>query len=489
MISEVSGNGLLVRHFLDPIKHSVSKVRHVFLCFLASFGCIAPLPALDKVDVVVLGSGPAGLTSAIYLSRAGFSTAVLEGKNPGGALTQSVNVQNWPGSLGISGFDLMEQMRRQAESSGAHVYKEELVSADLSQRPFSFVVQDVYNPSKKRTLISDSCIIALGATARKLEVLGEQKYWSKGVYTCAICDGSLYKDKVVAVVGGGDGALVEADYLSGIAKKVYILNRKNAFKGLEKAREERVLKLPNVEVLYGVQVQEILGDGQVLQSVRLLDQNGQKRDLPLHALFLAIGATPNTQFFANQLKLDEQGYILLQKGSETSVSGVFAAGDVSDRVFKQAVIASGDGAKAAMQVVDFLQASRSSKVQSSVISVKDEKNEAPVPPKVIEVTSLAQLQKILDLNKNSKDPVLLDFYATWCGPCRYLSSFTDQWAQDLQGKAIFCKVNVDVAHELAAKYRVRAMPTLVALNPGGEEIARKVGVDEIVQYVQKLKAR
>ncbi|MBX9924413.1 MAG: FAD-dependent oxidoreductase [Rhabdochlamydiaceae bacterium] len=488
MLDRIENIPVMISRFVTPVKNSFSKARCVFLCFLASLGCISPLPALDKVDVVVLGGGSAGLTSAIYLSRAGFSTAVLEGKTPGGALTQSANVQNWPGSLEISGFDLMEQMRRQAEASGAHVYKEELVSADLSKRPFSFVVQDVYNPSKKRTLTSDACIVALGATARKLEVMGEQKYWSKGVYTCAVCDGSLYKDKVVAVVGGGDGALLEADYLAGIAKKVYILNRKNTFKGVEKTREERVLKLPNVEVLYDVQVQEIVGDGQAVQSLKLLDKNGKKQTLPLQALFLAIGATPNTLFFTDQLKLDEQGYVLLQKGCETSVSGVYAAGDVADRIFKQAVIASGEGAKAAMQAGEYLQKIRSVKVASPAIAEK-EKNEAVSPAKVIEVTSLAQLQKILDANKESQDPVLLDFYATWCGPCRHLSAFTDQWAKDLQGKATFCKVNVDLAREIAVKYRVQAMPTLVALHPEGKEIARKVGVDEIVQYVHKLKNR
>jgi thioredoxin reductase (NADPH) len=484
MINRISSNSFVNFSLIDPITSSFAKIRNVVLYCLLSLGCVSQLPASEKVDVVVLGGGSAGLTSAIYLSRAGFSAAVLEGKNPGGALTQSLNVENWPGSLSISGLDLMEQMRRQAQQSGAVIHREELVSTDLSKRPFSFIVQDVSNPSKQRTITSDACIIALGSNARKLGVPGEQKYWSKGVYTCAVCDGSLYKDKVVAVVGGGDGALLEADYLSGIAKKVYVLNRKNAFKGVEKTREERVLKLPNVEALYDVQIEEILGDDRKIQSIKLVDGKGKKRDLSLQALFLAIGSDPNTQFFANQIKLDAQGYVLLQKGAETSIPGVYAAGDVADRIFKQAVIASGEGAKAAMQAGEYLKEVRTSVIPNPEVVVAQEQKAAPA--KVIEIKNLTQLQKILEENKESKRPVLLDFYATWCGPCRHLSSFTDQWAKDLQGKAVFCKVNVDMAQELAAKYRIEAMPTLIAILPEGKEVARKVGFDQIAQYVNYL---
>ena len=255
----------------------------------------------QRVDVVVLGGGAAGLTSAIYLGRAGFSTLVLEGPNPGGAITQSNKVENWPGYQEVSGLDLMDQIRGQAEKSGALLSREELVEIDLSKRPFSFIAQDVYDKSKKRRISADACIIALGAAPRKLGVPGEAVYWSKGVYSCAVCDGSLYKDKVVAVVGGGDAALLEADYLSSIAKKVYIFNRKDQFKGVEKIRKDDLLSRANVEVIYNTNVKEIKGNGQLVHSVVLKKSKGQEVSLEIDALFLAIGANPNTQFFSEQV--------------------------------------------------------------------------------------------------------------------------------------------------------------------------------------------
>ena len=451
----------------------ILQIRMALSCVCVCVPLLSYSASIQKVDAVVLGGGAAGLTSAIYLGRAGFSSFVLEGPIPGGAITQSNHVYNWPGYKEISGLDLMEHIRAQAEASGATLLREEIVAIDLSQRPFSITSQDIYDTSKKRTILADTCIIALGANAKKLEVPGESMYFSKGVYTCAVCDGSLYKNKTVAVVGGGDGALVEAEYLSSIAKKVYLLNRKAKFKGIEKSRQERLIQLPNVEIVYNVSVKEIKGDGQVVDSITLINKEGKEESLKIDALFLAIGATPNTQFFAKQLELDEQGYIVLKKKTETSLPGVFAAGDIADPVFKQAVIASGEGAKAAMQASDYLHAMSFKKSE-----------DVPAISKVLEVSSLSELKEIVSKNKQL---VLVDFYATWCGPCRYLGKFIDGWAQDLQGKAILCKVNVDVAGEIASRYQVRSMPTVVVINPEGQEIARKVGVEEIIRYVDRLK--
>jgi thioredoxin reductase (NADPH) len=454
-----------------------------FVCLFLMTICHANPRSLDKVDVIVLGGGAAGLTSGIYLGRAGLSTLVLEGPASGGAITQSNSVYNWPGYKEISGFDLMDKIREQADESGAVLSDEELVTADLSKIPFHFTVQNIYDKSKRREIQADACIIATGATARKLDVPGEKKYWSKGVYTCAVCDGALYKDRVVGVVGGGDSALLEADYLAGIAKKVYIFNRKDKFKGVENARKEKLLNLPNVEILFDVNVKEIQGDDDLVKTVVLLGNNGEEKTVDLDAVFLAIGAIPNTQYFSKQLELDSFGYISLKKGCETSVPGVFAAGDVADPIFKQAIIASGDGAKAAMQAGDYVHLK--APVKKKVIDQKSEKKKV-VEAEAIEVGSISQLKEIVE---TSKTLVVLDFYATWCGPCRYLGKFTDQWAKELQGKAVFCKVNVDKAKDVAFRYKVQSMPTLVVLDDLGREIGRFIGVEEIVSYINQLKEK
>lgn len=429
----------------------------------------------DPVDVVVLGGGSAGLTSAIYLGRAGMTPLVLEGKTLGGAITQSNQVENWPGYEGISGFDLADKMRAQAEKNGAVLLREELVEIDLSKQPFVITAQNVDDPSKKRTFSANACIIALGALPKKLGVPGEEKFWSKGVYSCAICDGSLYKDKVVAVVGGGDAALLEAEYLAGITKKVYVLVRKDQFRSIEKKREELLLKLPNVEVVYNVAIKEIKGNDQQVEQVELIDSSGKRSLLFLDAVFLAIGATPNTKFFENQLSLDSQGYIVSKGECETSVPGIFVAGDIADPRFKQAIIASGEGAKAAMKTQMYLAATPK----------KLKKVEAPLA-QVIEIKNLSHLKEIIS---KSTVPVLVDFYAPWCGPCRYLSRFVDAWATDLQGKAIICKANVDEVQDVASFYKIRSMPTVVSISAEGAEMERKVGPEEILRYVEFLKGK
>jgi len=248
----------------------------------------------------------------------------------------------------------------------------------------------------------------------------------------------------------------------------------------KKIRKDNLLSRANVEVIYNTNVKEIKGNGQLVHSVVLKKSKGQEVSLEIDALFLAIGANPNTQFFSEQIQLDDFGYVILKKGAETSIPGVFAAGDVADPVFKQAVIASGDGAKAAMQAIDYLHLNAASAKRERVES----EAKGGKAPQVIEITTVAELKELV---LSSKEMVLVDFYATWCAPCRHLGKFTEGWAQDLKGKAVICKVNVDLGKELAIKYRIQSMPTVIAINSEGREVARKVGIEEIVQYVNKLK--
>ncbi len=446
-----------------------------FACLLFPLWSFALLPEY-KTDVVVLGGGIGGLTSAIYLARGGISPLVIEGRSPGGAIVQSKKVQNWPGDIEISGFDLIDKIRAQAEKNGAILSHEEMISIDLSSRPFSLIVQDVYDSTKLRKIIADACVIAMGTKTPKLGVLGEDKYEFQGIYTCAVCDGPLYRDKIVSVVGGGDAAVLEADYLSGLAKKVYLLVRGNQLKGIEATRRESLFKQENVEIIYNTEVQEIKGSESSVEKIIIQNKAKEQREIDVDAVFLAIGAIPNTQLFKGQLDLDDKGYILCKDHLETSVSGVFAVGDVTDPIFKQAISAGGEGAKAAIQAQSYLS---NRKRPSPKPAVKEQ----PVG-QVIEIQTLEQLQEIF---KSSKLPILIDFYATWCSPCRYLSPYVDTWAKELQGRVLVCKVNIDTAREVSGVYNIRSMPTVVHMDAQGHELTRKVGPQEIIKHVNTLK--
>ncbi len=466
------------------LKQNMRAFLACFLCFSqilfgASFAEIKSFPK-EKVDVVIIGGGVGGLTAAVYLGRSGIKPLVFEGPSLGGAITQSDSVQNWPGEFVIKGLSLANKLREQAIGEGAILVKEEVIEVDFSSKPFSFLVQSVYDSSKKRVVLADACLIATGSKTKILNVPGEDTFSGKGVYSCAICDGGLYKERVVAVVGGGDSAILEADYLSGIAKHVYVLVRKNKFKGLETRRLEKLESRSNITIIYDVNVEAILGTESVT-GVALKYNSGKKESLALDAVFVAVGSNPNSQLFASQLEVNQEGYIVLKDVTETSIPGVFAFGDVADSRFKQAVSAAGDAAKAAIQAQMLL-----SLRQTTEVAIK-EKPQQPVEiasQKVLEIKNLTHLKLVL---KTSTIPVLVDFYATWCGPCSYLSSYMDEFAKDLHGKVLICKVDVDKVKDAARLYNIRAMPTVLRMDPQGKELARKEGTKDIIQYVNELK--
>lgn len=470
-------------------------MKKLFLSFLLGLSSVNVLHAEEEVyPVVVLGGGVGALTSAVYLGRAGITPLIIEGSIRGGAIAQSPRVQNWPGELEISGFDLIDKLYHQAEYNGAAILTEEVIAVDFQNRPFTLVTRDIFNPSKTKKILANSCIVALGSTPNLLSVPGEKLYWTHGVYNCAVCDGALYKNQKVAVVGGGDAAVLDAEHLANIASTVYVLVRKDRFKALEEKRLQELMTRPNVIVLFNTTVQEIQGDGEKVTNL-IIHRNNVKESLNVSALFLAIGAKPNSQLFRDQLETDEQGYIVLKHDQETSVKGIFAIGDIVDPVYKQAVIAAGQGAIAACQVVQI-----SSKVEKNE-SIKEEIPLVPSaasPPsptlkkptarsssqigQVIEIITLEQFQSEL---AKTTTPICIDFYATWCGPCRTLSPMIEKWAKEHAGKVRFLKINVTKNENLANLYKVKAMPTLVVLNKEGKEITKRVGTQEITQYVNR----
>lgn len=309
---------------------------------------------MESTKCLIIGSGPAGYTAAIYLARAGVNSILYSGIQPGGQLTQTTTIENYPGFPdGVEGFDLMENMRQQAERVGAEVRSGAVMAVDFSKRPFIATVEG------GQTISADTVIVATGASAKYLGLADEQKYAGMGVSACATCDGFFYRKKVVAVVGGGDTACEEAHYLSGLAKKVYMIVRKPYLRA-SAAMQKRVNEQENIEILYNTNTVGLFGE-QFVQGAHLVQFKGtdkeQTLDIDIDGFFLAIGHKPNTDFLNGQVALDEQGYIALHDGAAstaTSVEGVFAAGDVADPHYRQAIVAAGSGCRAALDVKAYL---------------------------------------------------------------------------------------------------------------------------------------
>ncbi len=298
--------------------------------------------------LIIIGSGPAGLTAAIYAARGALDPLVISGREAGGQLTLTTDVDDFPGfAEGIQGPDLMANMRKQAERFKVRFINEDVISLDLKVRPFVIKTEN-------SSLSTNSLIIATGSSAMWLNLESEKRLRGKGVSACAVCDGFFFKGKNVAVVGGGDTAMREVNYLSKICSKVTVIHRRDALKA-QSALQELVKSKPNVDFIWNSEVIEVLGQDK-LTGVKLKNtQSGQVSELQLDGLFIAIGHKPNTDFLKEQINLDEKGYVVIHDETRTSVEGVFAAGDVSDYHYRQAVTAAGMGCKAVFDAEEYLE--------------------------------------------------------------------------------------------------------------------------------------
>ncbi len=304
---------------------------------------------MESVKTLIIGSGPAGFTAAIYLSRANLAPVLYEGIEPGGQLTTTTEIENFPGYPdGVDGNQMMDDLRRQAKRFGSDIRSGVITKVDLSSRPFKVVADGAHEIS------AETIIIATGATAKYLGLPSEMQYRGQGVSACATCDGFFYRKKVVAVVGGGDTAAEEATYLATLCRQVYLIVRKDHLRA-SKAMQKRVMESENLDVIFEHNVREVLGDSSGVTSVRIESNSGETKHLDVDGLFLAIGHHPNTELFKGQLELDAEGYIVTTPGtSKCSVEGVFAAGDVKDPHYRQAITAAGSGCVASLDCERFL---------------------------------------------------------------------------------------------------------------------------------------
>lgn len=306
---------------------------------------------IERIKCLIIGSGPAGYTAAIYASRANLNPVVYEGGQPGGQLTTTTEIDNFPGyPQGITGTEMMEDLKKQAERFGTQVRYGIVTKVDFSKRPFTLEIDS------EKKVEADTVIIATGATAKYLGLPSEEKFRGQGVSACATCDGFFYRKKDVAVVGGGDTACEEATYLASLCNKVYLIVRRDVLRA-SKAMQERVLNTPNIEVLWNTNTKEILGDDFGVTGAALINsKTGQESEIKIHGFFLAIGHHPNSEVFKEYIETNNEGYIITEgKSQKTNVPGVFAAGDVQDPTYRQAIAAAGSGCRAAMDAEKFLQ--------------------------------------------------------------------------------------------------------------------------------------
>ncbi|MDH5475526.1 MAG: thioredoxin-disulfide reductase [Cyclobacteriaceae bacterium] len=305
----------------------------------------------EEVKVLIIGSGPSGYTAAIYAARAGLNPVLITGGEPGGQLTTTNDVENFPGyPEGVNGPQMMMDFQKQAERFDTDIRYGMVTSVDFSSYPHKAIVDNKYE------IIAESVIISTGASAKYLGLPSEKRLLNFGVSACAICDGFFYKGKEVAVVGAGDSAAEEATYLANICPKVYLIVRRDEMRA-SKIMQQRVLNTPNIEVLWNSETDEVLGEKEVTGARILNNKTGEKSEIAISGFFVAIGHKPNTEIFKDYLEMDEVGYLKVQPGtSKTSIEGVFVTGDASDRVYRQAVTAAGTGCMGALDAEKFLAA-------------------------------------------------------------------------------------------------------------------------------------
>ncbi|NJL09615.1 MAG: thioredoxin-disulfide reductase [Calothrix sp. SM1_7_51] len=446
-------------------------------------------PAVE--NLVIIGSGPAGYTAAIYAGRANLKPLVFEGFQagglPGGQLMTTTEVENFPGfPQGITGPDLMDNMKAQAERWGAQLYTEDVVEVDFSQRPFTV-------RSTEREVKAHSIVIATGATAKRLGLPSEHQFWSRGISACAICDGAtpIFHGAELAVIGAGDSALEEAVYLTKYGSKVNLLVRSDTMRA-SKAMQDRALENPKIQIHWNTEAVDVFGSGP-MEGIHIRNnKTGEQSELRVKGLFYAIGHNPNTQLFKGKLELDEVGYIVTKHGSvETSIEGVFAAGDVQDHEFRQAITAAGTGCMAAMLAERWLSANSLIQEFHQQVRTPDNELEHQQPkaatPGEFNITSTRHeggfaLRKLFH---ESDRLIVVKYVSPGCGPCRTLKPILSKVVDEYDGKIHFVEIDIDRDRDIAENAGISGTPTIQFFKD--KELVKEVkGVKQKTEYRQMI---
>ncbi len=447
--------------------------------------------------VIIVGGGCAGYTSANYLALSGLTPLMLVGKNPGGAIYQSNHVRNWPGEILIEGNEITKKLESQAKHNGAVILNGQAVDIDLDSWPYKVSVID--NVSKEQLDIYGCAIIlCMGATPNKLDVPGCNEYWGRGVTNCAICDSALVKNKTAIVVGGGNSAMAEAFHLAGVAKEVVVVVRAGELRATDSMKDV-VKDLPNVRMMFNSEVSEIIGDNYGVKSVLIKSNKDASKITKLSAdgVFLAVGSIPNTSLVSGKVAVNDDKTIRVNRAQETSLPGVFAAGDICEVEFRQAVVAAGAGCKASLSALNFLRglgidghlfkySKKENRLRAKNEQKKASKKDNDMESKMVELKKEKDLDAILKQAAEQGKIVILDFFAEWCGPCKSMARVVDANIQEISEKSIFCKIDIDVLPEMSSSYYVRGVPTLVFLDNKGKEIKRLVGAQDKADLMKAI---
>lgn len=435
------------------------------------------------VPILVMGSGPASLATALYGSRAGIKTFVVRGNKAGGQLMGTSYIENWPAIKKIRGPEVMGDFDDQVSHFGAVMVSDAVASIDLLQWPYKVITEEGH------VLYALSVMIGTGATPRTLGIPGEQEYWGHGVTTCAICDAPYHKGDAVVVVGGGDSAMEEALELSPYAKTVNVLVRSGQLRA-SVSMIERVKECDNVKIHFYSALSEIKGDGAHVTSVMVKNTKTQEEaEWPIQGVFLAIGHLPNTKLFNGVLRTDAEGFLKVNPYHQTTNwPGVVAAGDVSDPYYRQAGVAAGDGIKAGLDIVWWL-------TEIGYNSALQTKYEAFFfDPKTVEKKKLAEVSSKPEyaefLKRTTEQVIVLDFFTPYCPSCMQMLPILEWAAAKLSGDVVFCKVDASIAYDLVKEFKVPDVPFMVVIKNGQvvDRIKDTLSRADLYAYLKKLTA-